>query len=63
MSTKSKNGYTLIELFIAIVVLSVIIGVIGLVVFVVKGANAVQHHGLKNSVTRVWEGPTNTPAQ
>lgn len=55
-----KKGFTIIELIIVIVMISIFAGFIGLICLGVKGCSHIQEKGLKNVASSVWEGTENT---
>jgi len=51
-----NKGWTLIELMILILMVTIISGFIALVCFGIKGCNTVREKGIKNVANELWDG-------
>jgi len=55
-----KNGFTLMEIMVVIVIIGIILGMVGCGIVVgcgaLKGCQAIQEKGIKNIGQELWEG-------
>jgi hypothetical protein len=58
-----QNFFGVILTAVIIIAVVVILSIAGCVYLAGQGIKAVHDKGAKNIATRIWEGPTNTPAK
>lgn len=52
-----KRPYTLVEVFVVVVIALIFAAMLTVTVLTVKGCNTIREKGLKNVGTELWEGP------
>ena len=57
-----KKGFTIIEVLAVMVIVGILCLIGGCTVLCIKGCNHVADHGVKNTATQIWEGPTSNTA-